>query len=64
MWPNTAWGLVGLAGAFLLTATLLPANLVLLSRWLLVAASVFALLAIIAFGWRAFFARTGARPRR
>jgi hypothetical protein len=51
MWTNKVW-FVGLAGIFLLAATALPPNWVWLARPLLLAAVIFALLALFAWSRR------------
>jgi hypothetical protein len=55
MWANKVWS-VGLAGSCLFAATVLPPNWVWLARPLLLAAVVFALLAL-------FFWSRGARVK-
>jgi hypothetical protein len=51
MWANKVW-LVGLAGTFLFAATVLPPNWVWLARPLLLAAVIFALLALFVWSRR------------
>ncbi len=51
MWRNT-WGFIGLSGAFLLGAVIIPPNWLWLSRLLLAAAAGFALLAFVSWSRR------------